>query len=92
MPRKRATDINRAKLGIQARNEAIEEMKRRYSSKVEDWDTTFAQILVEKRVALGLPRSTQAESAEEIEAKMRKAEERFKKYQQQLEEARAVRA
>ena len=92
MPRKRATDVNRAKLGIQARNEAIEEMKRRYSGKVGDWDADFAKVLVEKRIALGLPRSTQAESPEEIEAKMKTAEERFKKYQQQLEEARAVRA
>ena len=70
-----------AKIGIRARVNAEQERARIFE---QEHPGRFEQLLQKHRVALGLPARSQGPSAEELAAKLRKAEERAEKLREQL--------
>lgn len=68
----------RAKKGIRARQDAIKTLIDRYAEE-------FQGLVESNRVALGLPRRPNMETPQQLEAKLRAAEERAAKLRRELE-------
>lgn len=73
-PRKQLTkaDREKAKKGIRARQDAIKTLLERHR---EEFDT----LHISNRIALGLPPTTQAPTAEKLAERIRKQEEKLAK-------------